>query len=122
MEPARTPKRAAYVIATLLLFVAISPLHSSARTFKVLHTFAGGTLDGAYPVGNLTPDASGNLYGATDEGGNGTGCSLGCGTVFELIPSNGQWTENVLYNFNNSGNEPYGLESGVIFDSFGNLY
>ena len=88
-------------------------------TENVLYTFTGGK-DGWQPLAGLTLDASGNLYGTTSLGGSGQ-CGGGCGTVFEVIPgANGQWTEKVLYNFNDSdGNYPRG---GVIFDSTGNLY
>ena len=49
-----------------------------AGTESVLYTFTRGS-DGATPVGGLIADASGNLYGATTQGGVGHG-----GTVFEL--------------------------------------
>ena len=41
---------------------------------------------GAYPNGPVAFDASGNLYGTTEGGGNmGSGCSdYGCGVVWEL--------------------------------------
>ena len=47
---------------------------------KVLHSFRGGE-DGAYPVGGLTFDATGHLYGTTEGGG-----MTGNGTVFEITP------------------------------------
>ena len=80
----------------------------------VLHSFTDGA-DGGNPVGNLVFDQAGNLYGATPTGGYGEG------VVFELSPSNGGWTESVLWEFYNTsdGFNPY---SGLIFDSAGNLY
>jgi len=45
----------------------------------VLHTFLGGT-DGTYPYAGLVRDSSGNLYGATTEGG------AGYGTIFRIVP------------------------------------
>ena len=65
----------------------------------VLYAFHGQA-DGGMPVGNLLFDESGNLYGTTAAGGIGN-CQLGCGTVFELSPSQNGWTETVLYNFQN---------------------
>ena len=61
-------------------------------------------------------DRQGNIYGTTTQGGE-----FGKGVVFELTPSNGAWTESVIYNFGGSadGGTP---EAGVIFDSAGNLY
>ena len=47
---------------------------------EVLHSF-GGTGDGAYPVGGLTFDKAGNLYGTTEAGGASDN-----GTVFEISP------------------------------------
>ena len=84
----------------------------------VLYAFHG-LADGGMPVGNLLFDASGNLYGTTSFGGTGN-CQLGCGTVFELSPSQNGWTETVLYNFQNGadGKSPSGLQ----FDASGNLF
>lgn len=53
-------------------------------TFEVLHTFTGGS-DGALPLGELTKDTFGNLYGTAALGGV-TNCDEGCGTVFKLKP------------------------------------
>jgi uncharacterized repeat protein (TIGR03803 family) len=81
-------------------------------TEKVLYGFGTGT-DGATPVGGLTLDASGNLYGTTSAGGTN-----GDGTVFE-VSSGG--TETILHSFQNGtdGATPY---SGLISDASGNLY
>jgi hypothetical protein len=49
----------------------------------------------AFPIGSLTLDAKGNLYGETLEGGTTDG-----GTVFTLQPQpGGQWNEVVLHDF-----------------------
>jgi uncharacterized repeat protein (TIGR03803 family) len=83
-----------------------SALCSWAET--VLHRFTGE--DGANPVGAVVFDQSGNLYGATTNGGFDNG-----GTVFELTASSG-WMERILRN-------AYGYpNSGPIFDPGGNLY
>ena len=84
-----------------------------------LHVFNGS--DGANPYGaDLIFDQAGNIYGTTYNGGTGS-CSGGCGVVYKLTPSNGSWTESVIYNFTQSGDgqHPWG---GVIFDQAGNLY
>jgi uncharacterized repeat protein (TIGR03803 family) len=86
----------------------------------VLYAFSGGS-DGALPIGQLVQDNSGNLYGVTQFGG-GSGCNGGgCGTVFELSPSSGGWTESLVYSFSggSDGSHPY---AGMIFDGTGNLY
>lgn len=82
---------------------------------QVLHTFSGGG-DGGQPLGSLTFDTAGNLYGTTSGGGTGNK-----GVVFELVRgSNGRWKERVLHRFSGpDGLSPY---AGVIFDASGNLY
>jgi hypothetical protein len=70
---------------------------NGAWTETILHTFASGK-DGAEPVGGLMEDAAGNLYGATAFGGATRACA-GCGTVFEVSPKEGGWTETVLFAF-----------------------
>jgi uncharacterized repeat protein (TIGR03803 family) len=93
-------------------------------TESVIYNFCSAVncTDGVQPVAGLTLDGSGNLYGTTVSGGaSSLGCPLGCGTVFELTPSNGGWSENVLHSF---GGPPDGAGpmAGVIFDKQGNLY
>jgi uncharacterized repeat protein (TIGR03803 family) len=80
---------------------------------SVLHSFAGS--DGSYPQAGLVLDTAGNLYGTTKQGG-----ASGFGTVFELKPSSGAWTETVLHSFTVSdGIDP---EASLIFDGSDNLY
>jgi uncharacterized repeat protein (TIGR03803 family) len=83
----------------------------------VLHGFTGSSADGAGPqVENLVFDQAGNIYGTTEEGG-----MYGDGTVFELTPSGGGYTESILHNFGagSDGQYPY---SGVVLDAAGNVY
>ena len=86
----------------------------------VLYRFSGGS-DGAHPeTGTLIFDQAGHLYGTTLSGGTFNCGDYTCGVVFELEPSNGSWTENVLYNFTGvGGGHPF---AGVVFDKAGNLY
>jgi len=93
-------------------------LVNSSGTYseKVLYSFTGGG-DGAYPYAGLIMDASGNLYGTTQQGG-----ANGCGTVFELVNSSGTYSEKVLYSFTNSGGDGAGPVDGLIMDGSGNLY
>ena len=72
--------------------------------------------DGQYPFAGVIFDNMGNLYGTTQIGG-----SSGYGTVFQLVPADGGWMENVLYQFHNvsDGGIP---TAGLIFDPSGNLY
>lgn len=83
----------------------------------ILHTFQGGSSDGANPIAGVVLDAAGNVYGTTSQGG-----SAGLGTVYRLTPqSNGTWTETVLYSFQ-GGNDASTPNSSLSFDSAGALY
>jgi hypothetical protein len=87
---------------------------------RVIYSFQGGS-DGAYPQAALAIDRFGNLYGTTYAGG-GDGCVVaGCGTVFELQPSQEGWVETVLYRFTNTANGA-NPSAGLILDQNGNLY
>jgi hypothetical protein len=105
----------------------LSPDSEGQWTETVLYTFTG--VDGRGPIDRLVFDASGNLYGATTQGGDFSGCGgLGCGVVYELSPrASGPWKESVLLTFqpgasgygNIGGGEP---ETGLTFDAAGNLF
>lgn len=84
-------------------------------TETILYRFQGGN-DAQNPVSQVTFDRSGNLYGTADSGG-----TSGHGAVYELVHSNGNWSESVLYSFSPgpNGSDP---EAEVIFDTAGNLY
>jgi uncharacterized repeat protein (TIGR03803 family) len=94
----------------------------SGWTKRTLYNFTGGS-DGAYPGAGLVFDGAGNLYGTTVHGGYPTKgqcvATAGCGTIFELTPTDTGWTELVLRRFSGSdGNEPF---SGLTFDANGFL-
>lgn len=85
-------------------------------TETVLYRFQGGS-DGATPnYGDLLFDKGGNIFGVTIVGG-----ANGQGTVYELMPSKGGWTEKVLYSFSGAvdGGQPF---AGLMLDGAGNLY
>jgi uncharacterized repeat protein (TIGR03803 family) len=80
----------------------------------VLYTFQGSD-DGEGPDSNVIFDSSGNVYGTTSGGG-----TYNWGTVFELTPGAGGWTEKVLWDFDaDNGAVP---TAGLIMDEAGNLY
>jgi uncharacterized repeat protein (TIGR03803 family) len=100
----------------------MSPNQGGGWTETVLYTFNGNG-DGRYPHGSLVFDDAGNLYGTTDNGGIYCGLFQGCGTVFELTPTQGGgWTESVLHSFDNNGTDGINPVAGLIFDAAGNLY
>jgi uncharacterized repeat protein (TIGR03803 family) len=87
----------------------LTPSSSGNWAETVLYSF-GGVDDGFQPLSGLIFDTAGNLYGTTYSGS----------TVFELTPSTGGWTLNVLHTFGGSdGDFP---AAGVVLDSAGNLY
>ena len=92
----------------------LSPL-GGTWTEKVLHTFAGGN-DGWWATAGLTVDPAGNLYGATLNGGTGGG-----GVIFELSPSDGQWTYSIIYNLSSTGLYG-GPRAALAIDAAGNLF
>src|SRR5579872_1234412 len=73
----------------------IFELTNSNGTWKesVLYNFTGGN-DGGFPYDAPVLDQNGNLFGTTFNGG-----LYGYGTVFQLTPSAGAWTETVLHTF-----------------------
>jgi len=92
-------------------------------TENILYNFcsAASCFDGANPDTSLVFDSKGSLYGTTLYGGAGGGDDGG-GTVFKLTPSNGGWTESVLYSFNFLCCDGNGPSGGVTFDNEGNIY
>lgn len=84
--------------------------------FQVIYDF---DTNSAYPLGPLTLDPQGNLYGTVSAGG-----LFGYGAVFELIrpPAiTGVWKATTLYSFMGGG-DGFDPASGVTFDQAGNLY
>jgi len=80
----------------------------------VLHSFAGGTTDGEYPLAGVIVDPSGDIYGNTETGG-----ASNVGTVYG-ISANGTFT--LLHSFDGTdGKYPYGsfvrTAKGTLFGS-----
>jgi uncharacterized repeat protein (TIGR03803 family) len=104
----------------------LTPTAGGGWTETVLHDFAYGGADGAYPNGSLIFDADGDLYGTTNWGGTGPCTSednvVGCGTVFELSPQvGGGWAEKVLHSFGKAKSGIYPV-AAPVFDAAGNLF
>ncbi len=107
-----------YVVGGAGVF-KLTPSSSGGFTATKIYAF-GGRPAPSNPYAGVTISNSGVLYGTSAWGGGGT-CSAGCGTVYQLKETNGQWTETNLYNFANpaNGDAP---EAAVILDSKGSLY
>jgi uncharacterized repeat protein (TIGR03803 family) len=93
----------------------LTPKANGRWSETVLYSFKNDGIDGCTSTGGLTFDASGSLYGTSQHCG-----AYGYGTVFELTPDSGGWTESVLFSFDvTDGARPYG---GVVIGEGGNLY
>ncbi|MFZ0481328.1 MAG: Ig-like domain-containing protein [Terriglobales bacterium] len=93
-------------------------LHHTAKgwVYSVIHAFQGGPNDGGWPMGNLTFDAAGNIYGTAGEGLQASGeC---CGGVYKITKS-GKISWLYVFQGGADGALP---ASGVVFDKNGNLY
>jgi hypothetical protein len=106
----------------------LSPNATGGWNYTIIYNFDGdGSYggDGTSPMGPLSMDRQGNLYGTTvtgDSRNNKCGFNFGCGEVFELSPNpTGGWTKTTVYAFQGEpdGADPY---AGVILDTVGNLY
>jgi len=102
-----------------MLFCVPAAQAGAAWKYTVLHTFHGR--DGSTLTSGVAVDASGNVFGTSQEGGK-TGYNGGDGTVFELYPpgvGSTRWGMS-LHRFNSrDGSTPIG---GVTLDRAGNLY
>jgi hypothetical protein len=76
----------------------------------VVLLFTGGS-GGGNPYSGVIRDASGNLYGTTNNYNLNS-------VVYRLTPSGSGWTETTLYNFA----WPEDPQGGVILDPAGNLF
>ena len=100
---------------TILCLILTCSLFASPE--KVLHNFISYPL-GANPQGPLIADASGNLYGVAQFGGNHP-----FGVVFRLSKdSHGTWITTVLHSFEGGTTDGIGPEGGLTLDNAGNLY
>jgi uncharacterized repeat protein (TIGR03803 family) len=94
----------------------LNPQQNGSWKYRVIHRFRG--TDGDYPVASVILDAKGNLYGTASGGG-----PQGSGAVFELIRGQkGSWTEKSLHNFGLNPLSGIGPQSGLLFDTSGNLW
>jgi uncharacterized repeat protein (TIGR03803 family) len=91
------------------LIYELSPKAGGGYSYNIIYTFTGVGADD-YPVGTLTIDAAGNLYGTTDGGYT---------EIYKLSPNgSGGWTESVPYSGSASGFQ----FSAVAEDAVGNIY
>ena len=87
---------------------------SKSGTFRVLHSFAGGTSDGCAPSGSVAQDKAGTFYGTTEYCG-----SSKAGTIWEVSKTG---KETILHNFAGGTSDGCNPAAGVTRDPKGNLY
>lgn len=92
----------------------LTPTQSGFWNGTAIHTFTGEN-DGGQPWAGVIFDKAGNLYGTTTTG------ETSCGTVFELTPSGGVWTETILHAFT-CGKDGSFPTNDLVLDKAGNLY
>jgi hypothetical protein len=100
--------------------VKFTPNGSQGYKLQVLYSFSGGS-DGGGPLSRVILDSSGNLFGAASVGGYLPNCAFGCGTVFELTPSNGRYDYSVLYSFGGKYDGSFPV-TALTLGSAGDLY
>lgn len=84
---------------------------------KTLHRFRGRPGDGCSPIGGLTIDSNGAIYGTTESGG----LRADGGTVFKLTPAGSTYAYRVLYRFKDDRDGAWPI-GPVIVDKAGVIY
>jgi len=93
----------------------LTPKSNGKWQESILHSFDRNGQDGYHSTAALILDESGDLYGTTQLGG-----AYGYGTVFELTPGSGGWTETVIFSFDlTDGCCPSG---GVVIGRGGSVF
>jgi len=87
----------------------------AGSTMTILHQFANANGQGIYPQYGLAQDSSGNLYGATYQGGANS-----VGTLYEINTTGTSF--NTIYSFTSgTGNKGYYPYAGLLY-SGGTMY
>jgi uncharacterized repeat protein (TIGR03803 family) len=89
-----TPRTISIAMALICAAAAFTAEQAQAQTFTVLYAFTGAQKDGGVPVGGLTRDAAGNLFGTTTD--NFSGC---CGDAFQLSNRGSGWAFTNINDF-----------------------
>lgn len=86
----------------------------------IIHRFDDNPAQGVTPWADVVFDSAGNLYGTAGGGGTGNCYNGGCGVVYKMTRSGGNWTYSVIYNFGDGdGAFP---SAGLTQDAAGNFY
>jgi len=88
---------------------------TSAGGFTLLHSFAGGTSDGAVPYGDLVQATDGSFYGTTSSGGS----SGNYGTVYKITTGGSVTLLHVFTGGTGDGSAP---QAGLVQGTDGYFY
>jgi len=105
-----------YLPAILFIVVMLAGSAFAGTSYSVIYPFPNA--GHGYRPYELIADSAGNLYGATQYGGDSC-----CGVVYQLTPpdnENGTWKQTILHSFS-QGRFGAGIDS-LILDGSGNLY
>jgi uncharacterized repeat protein (TIGR03803 family) len=97
----------------------LTPTAGGSWTETIAHSL-NDTAEGYNAQASVIFDTAGNLYTTASFGGEGGVDAEG--SVFELSPGAGIWTETTLHNFNENGTDAATPVAGVIFDASGHVY
>jgi uncharacterized repeat protein (TIGR03803 family) len=106
------------MICVVSMLNIAATIASFAQTFTSIVNF--DLTNGAGANAGLVQGTDGNFYGVTGLGGSSNNCTLGCGTVFKIIPSGIPSTVTTLYSFNGmDGSFATGLVQGTDGSFYG---
>ncbi len=114
----RSPGGAIRVLGIGLLLLARGASASSAQTYQDIHDFEPLLPAPSAPYGRLVLGPDGKFYGVTFNGGDGTNCPGGCGTVFRMDTAGAVETVHEFAG-GDDGEHPYG---DLLLASDGNFY
>lgn len=98
---------------------------AAAASLTTLHSFTGGSSDGASSYAGLIFDATGNLDGTTVGGGSTANYGYGWGTVFQVTPpttGGATWGETLLHSFAGGTSDGEQPAAGLTTGTAGNFY
>jgi uncharacterized repeat protein (TIGR03803 family) len=93
-------------------FGVVFRISKTGSNFRVIHKFCSTATcsDGGGNSGALVVGKDGNIYGATYQGGSGSGCGQqACGTIFRVAPFSGVYQVVASFDFSTDGEIPQGL-------------
>lgn len=99
------------------------------NTYSVRHYFGANHIsgqwlpgDGKAPVAAIVKGPDGAMYGTTQNGGSGTTCPEGCGTVYRIERTGGYGNYQVIYSFSATGDDGAYPQSDLAVGADGLLY